>query len=101
MPDELTMQPDAASLERPFDPASLTPEGVDVHRYYTLDQLAAMPAGTLEELWLACPDRPFYEAALKRAVDDTFGESAVVSDLDRLTVIEECLLYYTGQHPDL
>lgn len=101
MPDELTMQPDAASLERPFDPASLTPEGVDVQRYYTLNQLAAMPAGTLEELWLACPDRPFYEAALKRAVDDTFGPSAVVSDLDRLSVIDECILYYTGQHPDL
>jgi hypothetical protein len=38
---------------------------------------------------------------LKRAVDDTFGQNAVVSDLDRLSVIEECLLYYTGGHPDL
>ena len=60
-----------------------------------------MPAGALEELWLACPDRPFYEAALKRAVDDTFGGNAIVSDLDRLSVIDECVLYYTGQHPEL
>jgi hypothetical protein len=101
MADEFTLHAKPAVTEQALDPASLTPEQVDTRRYYTLDQLAAMPAGTLEELWLACPDRPFYEAALKRAVDDTFGENAVVSDLDRLTVIEECLLYYTGGHPDL
>lgn len=101
MADEITMQPAAATLEHLFDPTLLTPELVDTRRYYTLDQLAAMPAATLEELWLACPDRPFYEAALKRAVDDTFGESVIVSDLDRLSVIETCILYYTGLHPNL
>lgn len=101
MADEITAQSTAATLEHPFDVAALTPELVDTRRYYTLDQLAAMPAETLEELWLACPDRPFYEAALKRAVDDTFGESVIVSDLDRLSVIETCILYYTGQHPNL
>ncbi len=86
---------------QPFDPLALTPETVDLNRFYTLDELQAMPAGALEELWLACTDRPFYEAALKQAVDDTFGPDTVVSDIDRLSVIDECLLYYTGQHPDL
>jgi len=93
---------DADAVEEDgFDPAALTPETVDLARYYTLDELAAMPAETLEELWLACPDRPFYEAALKAAVDDTFGSGAVATDLDRLAVIDECLLFYTGAHPDL
>ncbi len=102
MVEELVIQqPEIPALEPPFDASAVTPETVDTRRYYTLDQLAAMPAGALEELWLACPDRPFYEAALKRAVDDTFGENAVVSDLDQLSVIEQCILYYTGQHPDL
>ncbi len=86
---------------QPFDPLMLTPETVDLNRFYTLDELLLMPGGVLEELWLACPDRPFYEAALQQAVDDTFGPDTVVSDIDRLSVIDECLLYYTGQYPDL
>jgi hypothetical protein len=93
--------PKQRTWNQPFDPATLTPETVDLGRYYTLDQLMAMAAEALEELWLACPDRPFYEAALKRAVDDTFGENAVASDLDRLSVIDECILYYPGQHSEL
>ncbi len=102
MTDQMPLAvPEAANVSQPFDPSALTPETVDLGRYYTLDQLMAMPAEALEELWLACPDRPFYEAALKRAVDDTFGENAVASDLDRLSVIDECILYYTGQHPEL
>lgn len=83
------------------DPAHMTRETVDLGRYYALDELVAMPSEVLEELWLACPERPFYEAALKRAVDDTYGPDAVVSDIDRLSVIDACILYYTGQHPDL
>src|SRR5574341_1206417 len=102
MTDQIPLAaPEAANVSQPFDPSALTPETVDLGRYYTFDHLMAMPAEALEELWLACPDRPFYEAALKRAVDDTFGENAVASDLDRLSVIDECILYYTGQHPEL
>jgi len=102
MTDDMpTLVADELIPDQPFDPSVLTPETVDLQRFYTLDQLMAMPAEALEELWLACPDRPFYEAALKRAVDDTLGENAVVSDMDRLSVIDECVLYYTGQHPEL
>jgi len=91
----------SSAPEEVFDPAALTPETVDLERYYTLDELMTMPVDVLEELWLACPERPFYEAALKGAVDDTFGAGAVATDLDRLAVIDECILFYTGSHPDL
>jgi hypothetical protein len=103
--DPFIIEPDIAEEQnhsaKPLDPAALTPETVDLAQYYTLDELMCMPSDVVEELWLACPDRPFYEAALKRAVDDTFGADAIVGDIDRLSVIDECLLYYTGQHPDL
>jgi|GEM_PF-6841796 len=91
----LSIDPEAYSLE------TLTPETIDLKRTYTLDDLLVMPGEALEELWLACPERPFYEAALKQAVDDTFGSQAMISDIDRLSVIDTCILYYTGQHPDL
>jgi hypothetical protein len=88
------------SLPR-IDPVLLTPETVDLDRYYRLEDLAAMPVEVLEELWLACPDRPFYEGALRQAVEDSFGRDTVAGDLDRLSVIDECLAYYTGTHPNL
>lgn len=85
-------------------PASLRPEQmnaetVDLNRYYTVDELAAMPAEALEELWQACPDKPFYEAALEEAVLGEFGAAQMVTDLQRLAVIDRAIGFYEDDPP--
>ncbi len=80
-------------------PDQMNAETVDPSRYYSLDELAAMPAPALEELWQSCPEKPFYETALEEAVLGEFGMDQMITDLERLTVIDKSIGYYRGDPP--
>lgn len=66
--------------------------------FHSLAELEALPDAALEELWLGLGERAFYEAALGRALDDSFGGGAAVSDAQRLATVEACLRFYRGEH---
>ncbi len=83
--------------EAAIDPADMTPETVDLERFYTLNELEAMPADALEELWLGCPDKTFYEDGLDQSTTKTYGEAA--GDLERLDVIQRSLALYRNDPP--
>jgi hypothetical protein len=87
---DTTLSPDVTLAV--LEPADMTAETVDLQRYYTLEQLEQMPSEALDELWQACPDKSFYEAALDQAVAGKYGDAAL--DLDRLEVIAESIELY-------
>src|SRR5512134_1922685 len=82
----------------PIDPAELTPETVPLGRFFTQDELERLPTETLEELFMAIPDRAFYDKALEQCIISTHG-MANVPDHQRSQVIDECLLIHEGAHP--
>src|SRR5574341_1021559 len=90
----------APDISAPFDPSALTPETVEVGHFYEVSDLDQMPQETLEELYLAIPDRAFYDRALREALGQRYGTPAV-SDLDRLAVIEQSLDYLDAPLPQI
>jgi hypothetical protein len=79
------------------DPAGLTPETVPVDHYFSPADLACMSVETLDELFMAIPERPFYDKALEQCIFSTHG-IAGVADHERSQVIDECLLIHDGLH---
>jgi hypothetical protein len=92
----------AAASQQPtrIDPAGLTPETVPLGRFFTHDELEQLPIETLEELFMAIPDRAFYDKALEQCIISTHG-MANVPDHQRSQVIDECLLIHDGAHSQM
>lgn len=82
------------------DVAELTPQNVPVEQYFTQDELERMPVETLDELFMAIPDRAFYDKALEQCIISTHG-IANVADHQRSQVIDDCLLIQEGLHPQV
>ncbi|MBN1310693.1 MAG: hypothetical protein JXB30_04670 [Anaerolineae bacterium] len=82
------------------DPADLTPENVPLGQFFTQDELERMPVETLDELFMAIPDRAFFDKALEQCIITTYG-MANVPDHQRSQVIDDCLLIHGGLHPDM
>ena len=70
------------------EPTLLTPDTIDPSRYYTPDDLRAMPDEALAELVAHIPagDRRFYEQAFDRGLRDTYG-SQPITDEQRYTLL--------------
>lgn len=76
----------------------LTAGNVPLDRYFTVDELLQMPEEALEELFMAIPERSFYQQALDDALTATH-DTANVDDLERLSTILEMLDHYRSPSP--